>query len=247
MKRFYRSVLTTLLFGLFGAGASVMNFCIFPIAKRVLNYEKYMFFCSDFIFKIWRFFTGLLILLGIIKLDIKNKEIIENIKNKIIVSTHPSFIDIVILMSIIPRTTCFAKQELAHNPLMKNIIKSIFITNDVEVEDLKRETKKMLDLGFNVIIFPAGRRHRRDENIKVKKGASLIALNAGKNIVPVRMYSSEDFLFINQPFYSAGENTVVFDIEAGEEIDISSFINEGEILAKKHITDRIKKALLIFG
>ena len=243
MKRFVRSVLTTILFGVFGFGACIMNFLIFPAAKIVLEEKKFIIFCSDFIYHIWKFFIRLLMLLRIIKLDIKNKEEIANIRNKIIVSTHPSFIDIVILMSLIPRTTCFAKRSLAQNPLLKNIIKSIFITDDVEIEELKFATKKMLDMGFNVIIFPAGTRHRRGEFPKIKKGAALAAINAGKNIIPIKMYTSEDFLFINQPFYAAGGDTVIFEIISVGEIDISDFQSETEIAGKKHITDRIKQAL----
>ena len=243
MMKYWRSFLTILLFGVFGIGAVIMNFLIFPVAKIFLNEDKFILFCSDFIHNIWRFFVWLLVLLRIIKLDIKNRQEIEGIRNKVIVSTHPSFIDVVILISLIPRTTCFAKRALAHNPILNNIIKSIFITDDVEIEELKTETKKMLDTGFNVIIFPTGMRHRRDEFLKIKKGASLIALNAGKNIVPVKMYTSEDFLFINQPFYAAGKKTVTFEIEAGKEIDISPLDSETEIAAKKHITDKIKQAL----
>ena len=119
---------------------------------------------------------------------------LEKIENKVIVSTHPSFIDIVILIALIPRSTCFVKKELAHNPILKNLVTSIFITNEVELDELKSESKKMLDRGFNVIIFPSGIRHRRDEFPKIRKGASLVALNAGKNIVVLLPDTGERYL-----------------------------------------------------
>ena len=183
--KYIRSILAVFCFFIFGIGAVILNFLLFPFIKN--NKEL----CSDIIHNTWRFFVNLMMFLKLFRLDVKN---LEKIENKVIVSTHPSFIDIVILIALIPRSTCFVKKELAHNPILKNLVTSIFITNEVELDELKSESKKMLDRGFNVIIFPSGIRHRRDEFPKIRKGASLVALNAGKNIVPVKVFSDRDFL-----------------------------------------------------
>ena len=79
--------------------------------------------------------------------------------------------------------------------------------------------------------------------LKIKKGASLIALNANKNIVPIRIFDDTDFLFINQPFYEASDKIVTFEIEQGEEIKLDNYRNESEIIEKKNITKAIEKAL----
>ena len=229
-----RSLFVTFCFFVFGVGSILFNFLLFPFIKE--NKEL----CSDIIHKSWRFFTNLFVVLGLIKLDIKR---LNKIENKVIVCTHPSFIDIVILIGLIPRTTCFAKKELAHNPILKNLVNSIFITNEVDLDELKAQSKKMLDRGFNIIIFPAGIRHRKNEYPKIKKGASLIALNANKNIVPIRIFDDTDFLFINQPFYEASDKIVTFEIEQGEEIKLDDYKNESEIIEKKNITKAIEKAL----
>ncbi len=232
--KYLRSFVTVISFFIFGVGAILLNFLVFPFIKD----NKAL--CSDIIHRLWKFFVWLLVVTRMIKLDIKR---LEKIENKVIAVTHPSFLDIVVLMSLVPRSTCFVKKELAHNPILKNLISSIFITNEVELEELKDQSKKMLDSGFNVIIFPSGIRHRKNEYPKIKKGAALVALNAGKNIVPIRMFTSEDFLFINQPFYAAGEKTVVFEIEECEEIDIEKFSGQTEIVAKREITKEIERKL----
>ena len=232
--KYFRSFLVIICFGIFGIGAVLMNFCLFPFIK---NNKK---LCSDVIRYSWKFFVGLLVFIRLIKIDIKK---LSEIKNKVIVSTHPSFIDIVILISLIPHSTCFVKKELAHNPILKNIINSIFLTNELELEELKSQSKKMLDMGFNVIIFPSGIRHRKNEFPKIKKGAALVALNAKKNIVPIKLFSDRDFLFINQPFYAASDKIVTFELEMGEEIKIEDYKNESEIIEKKAITESIQEAL----
>lgn len=232
--KYIRSILAVFCFFIFGIGAVILNFLLFPFIKN--NKEL----CSDIIHYTWKFFVNLMMWLKLFRLDIKK---LGKIKNKVIVSTHPSFIDIVILIALIPRSTCFVKKELAHNPILKNLVTSIFITNEVELEELKSESKKMLDRGFNVINFPSGIRHRRDEFPKIRKGASLVALNAGKNIVPVRMFSDRDFLFINQPFYAVSDRCVNFEIEQMREINIADFIGESEIITKQRLTNKIEDEL----
>lgn len=232
--KYIRSIFAVFCFFIFGIGAVILNFLLFPFIKN--NKEL----CSDIIHNTWRFFVNLMMFLKLFRLDVKK---LKKIENKVIVSTHPSFIDIVILIALIPRSTCFVKKELAHNPILKNLVTSIFITNEVELEELKSESKKMLDRGFNVIIFPSGIRHRRDEFPKIRKGASLVALNAGKNIVPVRMFSDRDFLFINQPFYAVSDRCVNFEIEQMREINIADFIGESEIITKQRLTNKIEDEL----
>lgn len=232
--KYIRSILAVFCFFIFGIGAVILNFLLFPFIKN--NKEL----CSDIIHNTWRFFVNLMMFLKLFRLDVKK---LEKIENKVIVSTHPSFIDIVILIALIPRSTCFVKKELAHNPILKNLVTSIFITNEVELDELKSESKKMLDRGFNVIIFPSGIRHRRDEFPKIRKGASLVALNAGKNIVPIKVFSDRDFLFINQPFYAVSDRCVNFEIEQMREINIADFIGESEIITKQRLTHKIEEEL----
>lgn len=229
-----RSILVTICFLIFGIGSILFNFLLFPFIQK----DKEL--CSKIIQKSWRFFTNIMIGFGLIKLDIRK---LCEIKNKVIVCTHPSFIDIVILIALIPKSTCFVKKELAHNPILKNLVNSIFITNEVELDELKSQSKKMLDMGFNVIIFPSGIRHRKNEFPKIKKGASLVALNASKNIVPIRIFSDDDFLFINQPFYAVGNRVVTFEITVCDEIKLDDYRNDSEIIEKREITKAIEKAL----
>ena len=88
-----------------------------------------------------------------------------NLSGKIIVASHPTFIDIVILIGLIPNSTCLAKKDTLKNPLFRNIVKSIYIINDIDLDDFKTETDKFLKEGFNIIIFPTGTRTKPDEDI----------------------------------------------------------------------------------
>ena len=108
-----------------------------------------------------------------------------------------------------------------------------------EISDIK----EYLDEGYNVIIFPMGRRHKRDEYPKIRKGAAVVALNANKNIVPIRMYTDYDFLQIGQSVCDAGDKIINYYIEPMEEINIQDYVTNDEIETKKNITTSVANAL----
>lgn len=245
MIKLLRSITILFCFGVFGTGALILNIVVFPIAKLIFKENDYMYFSSDTIYKLWGFFVKLCKFTKLIRLEIKDLEKIKNIKNKVIVATHPSFIDIVILLSIIPRSTCLVKSTLSKNLLLNNIVNSIFILEDETIDNLKSHTKKMIDNGFNVIIFPSGIRHRKNETPKIRKGAATIAINSQVDIVALKYYTDYDFLFINQPIYEAGEKPVTYELSFAGEINVLKELEQtdNEIVIKKNITKKITSAL----
>ena len=236
--RFYRSVTVIFLFILFGCGALFERYFIFPFQSgKNQNYNT--------LHKSWKFFINLMQKLKIIKLSVDNMPKIEGIKNSIIVSTHPSFIDVLILMSIIPNSTCFVAKRLADNPFLKGMVKLLFILENQTVEEMINETKEKLDEGLNVIIFPMGIRHRKHETPKIRRGTALIAQKMKKNIVLLDMETSFDFLQINQPIYDAGEEAVEYKLQYLGEIDIKNYLDKysDEVTFNTIITRQIGKIL----
>lgn len=238
-----RSILIIFSFFVFGIGAVFLNFLVFPFLKTFLKETDFRNISSKIIQKTWLFFLNFLIFLRLIKIKTDDKDKLKNIKNKIIVSTHPSFIDIVILIALIPKSTCYTKNSLTKNFIIKNLVNSIFISNDLELEKMEEKSKKLLKEGFNIIIFPMGTRHRKNEHPKIKKGASLIAAKTNTDIVPIKLTSDGDFLFINQPFWDGSDKTVTFDIALQDEIKVQELFNESEIIYKKNVTKEIEKRL----
>lgn len=241
--KYYRGALVILSFFLFFCGAVIISFSIFPLIKLFVPKENQKKYFAGVIHKSWEFFLCFIQKIKIIKINAGDISELKGIKNKIIVSTHPSFIDVIILAALIPDSVCFAKKELVDNFILGNIIRNICISSGLELDEMKTLTKDYLDRGFNIIIFPSGIRHKKDESPKIRKGASIIALNAGKNIVPIRMYTDYDFLQIGQPVYDAGAKTINYFIEVLPEINIQNFKTEDEVNNHKIITRVISESL----
>ncbi len=240
-----RSILMIISFSIFGIGSLIVGLIVFPLIKffakdKKTRLNRY----SGVVHSTWNIFIKAIQAVKIIKLDIENINTLKTIKNSVIVSTHPSYIDVLILLALIPKTTCFVAPRLTQNQFFKKIVESMFLISGKTLDELKNDTKTMMDYGFNILIFPSGIRHRKNEHPKIHKGAALTAINAQKNIVPVIMSTDFDFLQIGQPFYDAGIKPVTYSIKCAETIEISGFLEyTDEVSQKKDLTDKIKKAL----
>ncbi len=243
--KFLRSCLVVFSFTLFGVGSLLVGFFVFPLIKFFVKGETSRYDCfSKTVHSSWKIFVAFLQLVKVLRLDIEDYEKIKNIKNSLIVSTHPSYIDVLILLALVPKTTCFVAPRLTENKFFKKIVESMFLISGKSLEEICQDTEKMFDNGFNVLIFPSGIRHRKDEQPKIRKGASMVALHSKKNIVPIIMHTDFDFLQIGQPFYDAGTKPVTYSISCLDSINIESLLNiQDEIEQKKKLTDEIKKSL----
>ena len=241
MIRFFRGFLVVMLFVIFGLGSLILSFVFLPAGGIFFKGGKKREFFSHIIHKLWHIYTQLFVTCGLIKLNLRN---IEQVQGKIIVSTHPSFIDILILIGLYDNSLCLAKKEILNNIFMKNIVKNVYIPNNAELDEFKAICKEALNDGYNIIIFPTGTRTVEGEDLKIHKGAAALQINSGADIVPVRIECDYHFLQKNRPIYDAGKSVITYTITQLEPIKLSEFSEKSEIKLRKAISDRIKKDFL---
>ena len=226
-----------MLFAFFGAGSLILSFILIPVGGIFIKGRKKREYFSHFIHKLWAWYTGVLISVGLIKIEQNN---VEQMKGKIIVATHPSFIDIVILIGIYDNSLCLAKKEILNNFFMKNIVKNVYIPNNVELDEFKDICKAALDDCYNIVIFPTGTRTVKGEDLKIHKGAAALQIDTGADIIPVKIECDYPFLQKNRPVYDAGDSVITYTITQLEPIKLSQFSEKSEIKLRKEISEKIK-------
>ena len=234
--RIYRSITVVLMLALFGFGGWFISSILFPIYRNKNKHYKILR-------KSWEFFVYLLEITGVLKLHIQDKDTIENIRGKIIVSTHPSFVDIVLLMTVIPDSTCFVADKLARNPFLKGMVRSLFIIEGEE--DWLNKAEEALNNNFNVILFPMGTRHHKNEHLRIRRGTALLALHTKRNISVLHLENSFDFLQIHQPVYDAGCEVAQYNLKYLGEINTGEYFNNytDEVTFKTEITKKVENML----
>ena len=230
----------------FGLGAVVLAIFVFPFI-RIFSFKKKEDFgvlARAYVSHTFRVFLGSLNLTHTSIRKVEDKDAFRNIHSKIIVANHPSLLDFVYIMSLVPNSTCIVRGSLTHTPL-RGVIKQAYITNTTEFEDVLVECKKLTDQGCNVIIFPEGTRTPRHGQNNYKKGAARIALYCGCDIQPVFIGGSDKYgLGKHDPLWSYNHvERYIYDFKLLPTISIEEYKELSEPIAAKRLTEKMESVI----
>lgn len=245
----YRCFMKCFAMCIFGIGAVILAVFVFPFIR--LSSKKDLDFGVQARKYVSHTFRNFLRWLQFVGVSIRNVDDIEkyfNLHNKIIVANHPSLLDFVYIMSLVPNSTCIVRGSLTRTPL-RGVIKQAYITNTTTFEEMCVECKKITDKGCNVIIFPEGTRTPRHGQNTYKKGAARIALYCGCNIQPIFIGGSDKYgLGKHDPFWSYNHvEPLYYDFKMLPEISIDEFKTVPEQIAAKRLTEKMAQVIRSAG
>ena len=189
----YRVLVKWFSFFIFGLGSLVLTLIILPPMRLVLHpRERFKKYGRRVISAAFRFFVLIMHVLGIVNLEPDNREKYRNLSSKIIVANHPSLLDVVMLLSLIPNADCIVNAYLNHS-ILRLLVRQLYILNSMDHEKLFSTCTESLRQGNCLIIFPEGTRTPRAGKVVFRKGAARMALASGCNILPVHIGGSDKF------------------------------------------------------
>ncbi len=181
---------------------------------------------------------------GLISVTIKNPDVLKASKGQIIVANHPSLIDVVILISLLPQGDCIVKQALGKNFFLKNVVKTAYIIASADMDDLFADCQKSLNDGNSLLIFPEGTRTVPNKKSKLSRGAAHLAINAQVDILPINISCSPPGLLKHQKWYDVADKELTFVLEAKPIISIKPYLDtENKHATAKKLTEDIGKVL----
>jgi 1-acyl-sn-glycerol-3-phosphate acyltransferase len=192
-----------------------------------------------------KFFVSFMHFLGCIDLETDNCENYRHLSSKIIVANHPSLLDIVILLSLIPNADCIVNAKLTHNIIVRGVINQLYIINSLDFIDLLTTCTESLGHGNCLIIFPEGTRTPRTGKVTIKKGAARIALDCGCGIIPIHIGGTDKYgLGKGDPWTGFNpRERYVYRITMGTEINPEKYIGLPSPKTVRALTGEIKTAL----
>ena len=178
----YRVTAKVLFFINFGFGSILLSLLLLLLfvfkPRRLVS-----FFFAIFVWEMRLF--------GILTLKVNNKNAFENLHSKIIVANHPSLLDVVLLISLLPNADCIVNSRLGKRNILQVIVNNMYISNELNFAEISKRVANSLSKGNCVIIFPEGTRSVPGKPIYLKKGAARLALESGYDIVPVHIGGNE--------------------------------------------------------
>ena len=159
LEHLYRTLATGFCFCVFFVMGVSFRVFVCPLLALIYRHDarQKVLTARRVVQESFAFFTALMQGLGVLKLTINGREKLAA-PGLLICPSHPTLIDVVILMSLIPNASCIVKAALAQKAAMKGPLKTAgYLTNDngPALVDACAET---LALGDTLIIFPEGTR-----------------------------------------------------------------------------------------
>lgn len=223
----WRLVWTAFAFAALSVGGLILATTVIPIVTLFVQDENERNRRAQYIIReSFRVYVTMLRVLGVLKLEVAGAERLPACRGKLIIANHPTLIDVVLLMALLPDTKCVVKSELFSNRLMGPVVRSAgYIRNDYEPEALIEKCRETLEAGYNLIIFPEGTRSTPGKPLHFQRGFAHIATLAGVNVQPVTISCEPITLVKGEPFYRIPDARPTFRIELAEEIDPRRFSN----------------------
>ncbi len=241
----YGCIAKLLMYLIFGTGAILLAILAFPILRLIFHpAKKFRKNARLLVSYAFRFFIWFMHIIhgSLYKTDGRKKY--ASLKSKIVVANHPSILDVVYLISLIPNADCIVRGGLTKT-VLAGVIRQLYIVNDSNWDDLMIQCKKSLDEGNCLIIFPEGTRTPRHGTNPFKRGAARIAYETGCNIQPVYIGGNDK--------YGLGKHDAIFsynrtepykyDIRMLPEIAIESYKDREPQIASRAVTKKIHDSL----
>lgn len=191
------------------------------------------------IHRIFRFYVGMLQASGLLRLSLKDASRLEAAGGRIVVANHPTLLDVVLLISLIPRAQCVVKSALWLHPLLGPLMRRAgYIRNDLGADEMVAACSAALRAGECLIIFPEGTRTEPGSLPQFRRGFANLAILTKATIQPVVITCVPPTLIKGEPWWRIPPRQPAFRLVVEECVDASSYMSYGYrgLAARKLVT-----------
>lgn len=170
--------------------------------------------------RIFRTYLSALKLSGLVKLDFDALDALRDERSLIIAPNHPCLLDVVLMVSRLPRAVCIMKAELGGNPILGGAASLAgYIHNDSAIS-MVRLASEAVRAGGQLLIFPEGTRTTLGPVNRFKGGFALIAKTAGVPVQTVFIETNSPFLGKGWPLFRKPEFPLIYRARLGRRFEV---------------------------
>lgn len=185
--------------------------------------------------------------LAVMTYEVRGRERLDR-NGLLILANHPTLIDVVLLVSLLPNADCVVKSAVARNPFMRGPVRAAgYVAND-DGAGLVDDCIAAVRAGGNLVIFPEGTRSTPGQPPRLQRGAANIAVRGRLDITPVRITCTPPTLGKGQKWYRVPPSRFHMVIDVQPDLPVAPFLNGtvgegtpagGEALAARRLTEHL--------
>jgi 1-acyl-sn-glycerol-3-phosphate acyltransferase len=240
----WRIFATGLSFSVFGLGGVVIGGVVFPSLLLITrDAQQRQIKAQRLIQYGFSGFVQMMRALGIMTYEINGLEKLQDCQGEIIVANHPTLIDVVVLISLLPRADCIVKKSLWHNPFTRGPVQAAgYILNDESSALIEQCVAQLEKQQAPLVIFPEGTRTVKGQRLNTfQRGAANIAVRAKANFRPVVIRCVPSTLTKNEKWYQVPKRPFHVTIDVKDTLSIAHIIHEASSpsAAARRVSDQL--------
>ncbi|WP_348674974.1 lysophospholipid acyltransferase family protein [uncultured Abyssibacter sp.] len=245
LNRAWRIFGTGVAFSAFGLGGMCVGLFVFPLVVLLTRDRERIHHRMQFVIHcVMRLFVELMRTLRLMTYSIEGADKLRE-PGQILIANHPTLIDVVMVLSQVPRTSCLVKDSLFRNPFTAGPVRSAGYVPNVDSARLVDRCAEVLGAGDSLIIFPEGTRTRPGEPVRLQRGTANIALRARKPLRPIIIDCQPSTLTKGLPWYSVPSRRFHITLRVGDPIDIEPFLDpeSSRAISARRLTEYLEAFL----
>lgn len=239
----WRVIGTGLSFLAFGVGGLFLRLCVIPpLQWTVRDPLRRKQRIRRLVQRSFAAHVELMRRLGVLTYEIRGRERLQR-NGLLILANHPTLIDVVFLISLLPNADCVVKSAVARNPFMRGPVRAAGYVSNEDGAGLVDDCIAAVRAGGNLVIFPEGTRTTPGQPLRLQRGAANIAVRGRLNITPVRLTCSPLTLGKGEKWYCVPSRRFHVTVDVQEDLPIARFLDGvdpatgGEAVAARRLTD----------
>ncbi len=245
LNYYWRLLATGYNFLTFSLGGLLIALTLLPLA-RVLpgSQARRQARARQVVCQVFRYFVWQMQFTGVITFDPGDvRRLQREARGRLVIANHPSLIDVVLLMSLLPHSCCVVKQAMWRNPWLGGVMRGAgYISNAAESDELLSRSQAVLAHGYPLVMFPEGTRTVPGEPLQFQRGAANIAVRLRASLLPVVIRCEPPTLRKSEPWYRIPPRKAHYTLRVQAPIDPAQVIDleAPPSLATRHLNQYLE-------
>lgn len=185
--------------------------------------------------------------LGVLSYEISGAGKLAQTSGNLIIANHPTLLDVVFIISLLPKTLCVVKKAAWTNPFLAGVMWATGYIQSDDPTQLITDCVESIEQDNNLLIFPEATRTVPGRPMRLKRGAASVIVESQRLFIPLVITCDPSTLTKAEKWFDIPNRKMHFKITVGDEIDPQPLLVVGAQRSKsnRRINEAIKELFLL--